>query len=382
MTAGDLFHHFANKTAKNETARDYSYNENRLYYGTKCIAKIIAPKKKIVVIDKDFNRTGSFGNGYASWHIERAFEKDWTILYGETYKIEGLKHDKKTLYSLYFNTIKSIILQLVDKYQIDRELIDNNNAYVKIYYSDPDVSYIFELAKKFKLDERKIRNHIYNETHVSSIRYLGWGKAETNVIKIIKPISFWLDSTKWHTSEEVKTLEFKAWKAIWAKKEDTNGKTYKEIYNNLTARKIFEEKTTAKLDRIKKERELEEERRNAEQIKKEKEKLEDWKTGKENSTHFWYIPIELRLKDEIVETTKGATVPLNHAERLFKFFMRCIKEERTYISSGNNQSIDSIGVYHLREINKDNSGWFLRAGCHTIYQTAIEDFVKRYNLNW
>lgn len=382
LTVSDLFHRFANRVAKTEKCRNYSYNENKLYYATHCIAKILSVRKKILVIDNNFNRVGSFGNGYGYWHIINAFEKDWTILYGKSYRIENLKYNKKTIYELYFNTIKSDIFKIVDKYVNDKELINNSLAYKPVYYNEPNLSHIFELAEKFKLDIRKIKNYVYNENHWSVVRYLGWGKSHSNFIKIDKPISFWLDSTKWHTPEECKILEFKKWKAIWATKGEIGTKSYKQIYNNPKLKADFEKRTTDTLNWLKEEAERKQREIDAKRIKEEEEKLEAWKTDTNIHIHLWHIPIQLRIIQDEIETTKGAKVPLSHGERLFKFFMKCVKEEKVYMSSNNNQSIDSIGVYHLREINKDKNGWFLRVGCHVIYQTAIEDFVKRYNLNW
>lgn len=383
VTVSELIHHFANRTVKTERSGEYSFDENSLFYDTRTIAKIISIRKKIVIIDNTFNRNGAFGNGHSWRNIVHAFSDEWTILHYDKPSI--VEYNKKDLHKIYLYHIKKYIFQLVDKYASEREVITNSRAY-RLINNWHETKYIFKLANKLNLSENKIKRHIYNEKHWSIIRYMGWAKSESTVILVDKPISFWLDPTKWHTEEERKILKFKEWKSKWIDKGDLYGKSYKEIYDNPTLKEEFETRTTAKLERLKREREEADRVRKLEREKDELVKIEMWKKGELSRYYsFWSTPVQLRLINENteVETTLCVKVPISHAERLFKFFMKCIKENRTYISEHNNQLIDTIGVYKLKEINKNESGeWYLKAGCHTIYKDAIEDFVKRYNLNW
>lgn len=382
LKAIDVIHHFANRVTKTAKSGDYSFNDKELYYDSRCIAKIISLRKKIVVIENTFNRNGAFGTGYSWWNILHAFSDEWTKLLYD--KPQVLEYNTKDLYKAYFYTVKENVFNLVDKYQIEKELINNNLAYHKIWYKN--YTDIFILAKQLKLSENKIKKHIYNEKHSTVVRYIRFGSIQYSHILVDKPISFWLDESKWHTEEEHKILEFKQWKDKWINKGETYGKSYKEIFYNNELKEKFETSTTAKLERIKKE---EERRKREEEIRREKEdkeKIEKWKNNKLESFYYlWHIPVQLRFNEDktIVETTKGANVPTSHAERLFKFFIKCIEKNKIYISEHSNQSIDTIGVYKLREINKnDNGEWYIKAGCHTIYKDAIDDFIKRYNLNW
>lgn len=382
LKVSDVIHHFANRVGKTAKSGDYSFNDRELYYDSRCIAKIISLKKKIVVIDNTFNISGAYGNGYSWWNVKNAFSDQWTILLYNNPLV--LEYNIKDLYKVYFCTIKESVFSLVDKYQIEKELINNNLAYRTTYYKDH--TDIFTLAKQLKLSENKIKRHIYNERHSTAIRYISWGKSEYSHILIDKPISFWLDESKWHTEKERKIFEFKQWKEKWINKGETYGKSYKEIFYNDELRISFETSTTTKLERIKKENERRKREEELRIEKKEKEIVEKWKNRELNYYRsFWHIPVQLRFNEDktIVETTKGANVPTSHAERLFKFFIKCIAENKTYISNNNNHQIDSIGVYKLREINKnDKEEWYIKAGCHVIYKDAIDDFINRYNLNW
>jgi len=400
----ELFHHFANRVAKSENHGMYSYRNDTLFYGTHCITKILSVKKKVVIIDKEFNRVGSFGNGYAYWDIEHSFSKDWTILYGKPNEYD--KCNTKTIYKYILSTALPIVESYAQKYIIERELVKNSRAFTGNYYSLGSLEKIKELFVKFNINSKKFYKHIYNTVYSCPIRYHGWRKPEYDSVKLDKPISFWLDETKWFDESERRIIEFKNWKNKNATHIEKRGifryKTYKEIWANEELRINFEELVKDTLAHKALEQQERERKMNESRILENKMQLEEWFNGK--STTLWYIPIELRLsvKAKIasmpdgvfkipadileyeVETTKGARVPLHHAERLFKFFKKCIAENKVYIApvGKHTDSVDTIGVYHLKEINKNETGWFILAGCHTIYKDAIDRFIERYKLNW
>lgn len=398
LTSSDIIHHFANRTAKAEQSGDYSFENDKLYYGSYCIAKILSIRKKIVVINNNWSTQRGWNNGKSWYSISKSFSKDWIQLWSDKPAIA--EYNIKSLYRLYFSTIKDGIFHLVDTYQSEKEIVNNSAAYQQVHHSDINITYIFDLAKQLKLSENKIKKYIYNENHTSTIRYKSWGKVETNTIKVDKPISFWIDKSKWHTEVELEIIKFKEWKVIWANKGgNLYGRTYKQVYDDPILKSEFEIKTTTKLNRLKREAEEEYERKRIENAKKEELLINDWKEGK-SIGNLWNVPIQLRLRKEtvyltkingteppqhdetVIETTMGARVPFSHGKRLFQFFMKCVKEEKPYVASHNNHSIESIGVYSLKRIDVNAIDWYIEAGCHIIYQNAIKDFINRYKLDW
>ena len=57
-------------------------------------------------------------------------------------------------------------------------------------------------------------------------------------------------------------------------------------------------------------------------------------------------------------------------------FKQCIKTDTEWISNG--CSI-KIGNYLVECIKKNDIGWYLKAGCHTIYDKEIDLFINCIN---
>ena len=65
----------------------------------------------------------------------------------------------------------------------------------------------------------------------------------------------------------------------------------------------------------------------------------------------------LRVKDDQIETTKGARIPVSEAPVLWRLITRAMKGERDY------EVGQPVGVYRLTKIGRDGS---LVVGCHNI----------------
>lgn len=101
-------------------------------------------------------------------------------------------------------------------------------------------------------------------------------------------------------------------------------------------------------------------------IAKDKEAIEAWRNGQSSQCkHEW--PVMLRAEENELVTTKGARVPLNEAERTFRFCMAARK--RGWHRNGDQHR---IGMYQLDAVNE----FGVVAGCHRVAWEEIERFAK------
>jgi len=109
-------------------------------------------------------------------------------------------------------------------------------------------------------------------------------------------------------------------------------------------------------------REKEKEKR---RIEKAKEKLNNWLKG-ENIRDLYNLPIHLRLKNNVIETTKGAIIPLFDGLQLLK-----------KIKNSENVHGLKVGNYIVNGFSND----VLQVGCHKISLEQINLFESTYLKN-
>ena len=120
-------------------------------------------------------------------------------------------------------------------------------------------------------------------------------------------------------------------------------------------------------------REAERERRRLRELRTEEEKLEEWLAGgraRWNSQKA-FTTVYLRVKGDMLETSLGASVPLTHAIRVFKFAKLCRNEGRAWHRNGHSIR---VGHFTVECIRLDGS--FI-AGCHTIGWPEIERIARQ-----
>jgi hypothetical protein len=117
-----------------------------------------------------------------------------------------------------------------------------------------------------------------------------------------------------------------------------------------------------------------------------------WRTVKLSSSRInGFQNIQLKLKNGIITTSNHATVLLDDAIKLYRFFEVCINKEPDNIKFDFNGKNIKVGIYTLRHfIYKgkttnagDNLGykeWVIQIGCHSIWFDDFLDFVKYYKL--
>ena len=202
---------------------------------------------------------------------------------------------------------------------------------------------------------------------------------------IDKPVKFYLNPTKWHTAKEQDVLDFKRWKskyynlkAIQSSLYYRQGKTYEQIWKDKEFKAEFEKniESGAKQYQIylDKKKALQRERN----LKERQQQLQLWLTGDNKLSYgLWEIPIHLKIRDNRIETTRNAVIPLEAGKRLFQLFnkIRQGSTDKVY-----NLEKFKVGVYDFNRIEYKNEHWYVVVGCHNIRDTEIDLFINQYNL--
>jgi hypothetical protein len=109
----------------------------------------------------------------------------------------------------------------------------------------------------------------------------------------------------------------------------------------------------------------------AEKIKEQAEALEAWRNG-EDRRHYFEITA-LRIKNDEIETTKGARIPLDHAIKAWPLLNRIAHSDEIFMP--NNHAIH-FGNYRLTRADKKE----LIVGCHNIPMLEVLNIAKQLNL--
>lgn len=107
--------------------------------------------------------------------------------------------------------------------------------------------------------------------------------------------------------------------------------------------------------------------------------LAEWREGKIGSfdDHYAAMP-RLRIRNDIVETSRGASIPVEHAKRVWPILLRA-KRNGTHITAEQGGGLH-FGVYQsFHEFNAEGSG-NLVVGCHTIPWAEIEYIAQQLGL--
>lgn len=156
------------------------------------------------------------------------------------------------------------------------------------------------------------------------------------------------------------------------KKDDGLDDRFKDVLSDMLAGNMAED-----IDRMAEEAE---EKRKAfveQKRRRDAEYVEEWKQGKHGSS-LWNKEHGhsdlLRMKDGVVETSKGVRVEPNEAQRLWKLVdaVMATGEDRQF--SGEIR----IAGYTVNKISKNGD---LRAGCHFLSGTVITEFVTAQGWN-
>jgi hypothetical protein len=105
-------------------------------------------------------------------------------------------------------------------------------------------------------------------------------------------------------------------------------------------------------------------RRMEEQQRLAIEDLAKWREGGISRYYLHHLPTALRLKGEMVQTSRGAEIPITHAKRLWPMILATIKSKVPLTLPV------ALGHYQLSKIDTDGS---ITVGCHEI---AFDELAK------
>lgn len=148
-----------------------------------------------------------------------------------------------------------------------------------------------------------------------------------------------------------------------------NIKKYAELLElNYSALDLGEyQKIALDADKVRK---AQEKIRKAERIKEQAENLEKWRAGEDVRSYFEVTA--LRIKNEEIETSRGAKIPLEHAIRAYPILKRLHNGEAHDLSA---HSI-KLGHYTVNRVEKND----LIVGCHKIPFNEIYAIANKLNL--
>lgn len=92
------------------------------------------------------------------------------------------------------------------------------------------------------------------------------------------------------------------------------------------------------------------------------EKFQAWRAGRAVNLPYG-LDVVLRVKGDLIETSKGASIPVADAPKLWKLITRVMRGDRDY------EIGQPVGVYQLTKIRRDGS---IIVGCHDIAHSEIQ----------
>jgi len=158
--------------------------------------------------------------------------------------------------------------------------------------------------------------------------------------------------------------------------------TYAEFFG-LKTRLFLPNDMQAECERIQ-ERDREKQRKRKAKQERERiqhdkeilEKVDKWATGETDyiSMTFENAPIRLRVKDNLLQTSLGAQVPLDHAIKAFRILKRLRNQGETYQRNGHTIH---LGHFALDSFENDT----VKAGCHRVAWDEIERVATLAGVN-
>jgi hypothetical protein len=109
----------------------------------------------------------------------------------------------------------------------------------------------------------------------------------------------------------------------------------------------------------------------AKRIQQQAEALEDWRLGLDVRNHFEVTA--LRIKDDVIETSRGAKIPLEHAVKFWGLINSWHQKGIVYVKD--HHSIH-LGNYCVNRFEND----ILTVGCHQIPYSEIQNIANQLHL--
>lgn len=371
---------------------------------------VVDRKRKIAVIKYDCRYR---------WNLEKALPDDFTIYYVMGFPIFNITapRNRKTLLKEYakylinqymsshhqefrvlnirtkhlyedstYNAIRKDVIsklkELANKVPNKTSLFDKDDIFViynckKVKY--PTIDDILN-DKLFTKEQKEYfsKCKFYTEYIYNKPNNYTWKDVENNWNKLVDDELFWQDDIAKKAEENTKAL-YKRFKECKAKVTKNLQAKIKEFVNGFGAKNVVDywRKNDLKYNII---------AYKDCYIKNDYIQWYDSHYALNNS----FDNIQLKLKGDYVITSKGTSVPLNLAIKLFnnlyvKYFIDKTTDNVVFC---NNINISYYKVRFIRykEKVKDNGEplgykeWLIQIGCHSLWFDDIKDFARYYNL--
>lgn len=103
------------------------------------------------------------------------------------------------------------------------------------------------------------------------------------------------------------------------------------------------------------------------------EHIKAWKNGEDVHIPYGITDVMLRVKDDVIETSHHANIPLTQAKKLWPLIKRCKDNSQSYQPKTRYE----IGLYLLTEIKHNGD---VKIGCHYIKYNELEKIAKQLEL--
>ena len=209
------------------------------------------------------------------------------------------------------------------------------------WHNFPDKrSYLDEYVETLAANKNSLNNGISyfgNPKHFQSIINSATNFCSTMQCEELLPE--YLEKYEKYRWTEEDNLKFEV--KTWASNNKFRGDYKKKLkhFTNATLKSLVEEKHQKDVESLRLAKLKEQELR----IQKEKELIDKWLKFEYNGC-LYNILIHLRLKQNTVETSRGALVPLSHCELLYKKFRKCVESNTEWESNGCSISIGNYIV--------------------------------------
>ena len=387
ISHNDIIHIFAQgkvtKHIRYSATKKIRIEGKILYYNNLPIGYIYSTRRKIVAIADNFDTSGAYGNGIGSWSVRNSFSDEWTTIDIDipmSWRITP--PTEKDMYIAAITNMTCKYLESVIPYT-DILTGDRRNVYTYDNITESNKHINDDIAELH--DTFKPRPQILGKSYTETIRWhipKGWSSI-SNSKRVTYKIKDLL-ANGYYTEDELYIINRANWIKKWlygTAKASTMSKQDKlDMYDDVDARVKWEAGQMAREVIRNREEKAEARRDELRKLGDAKEALVKWLDGYVVNSSLFMVPIHLRIKDDIVQTTRHATVPIAHAKLLFHRFNKLVEANTEWRAKG--KSI-SVGNFNCTVIAKDSSGsWYLIAGCHTIYKTEIDKFINDNNLDW
>ncbi|MCR4302121.1 MAG: hypothetical protein NUV51_10960 [Sulfuricaulis sp.] len=115
-------------------------------------------------------------------------------------------------------------------------------------------------------------------------------------------------------------------------------------------------------------------KRQRDQAEKMAEQVTLWRAGQPSDLYGYSGDTMLRVKGEVVQTSRGAEVPAAHARRIWPIIQRVVRTGQPYQRNGHTEH---VGEFTIDAIAADGT---LKAGCHTIKFTELQQCAAALGL--